>query len=403
MHVDFQPTVSAGSLTLSLSDVAVLVVAAVALTRFDGRLLARPRAVWSASAIFLAYLFLASLYGGGAVGSHLVTAAKFAEYALLAPSVVVLVRTRRDLEWLLLGIVCWSAVCTVLGVAQYAGAGILKEWPAGGRQPSLLGIHEFASFSATALTVGLAALVRPGLLPRAATAVGIVSGLVGVVLAGSVAAGIGVALAAAGLALAAWRTDGLTLRRLALGAAVVVVAAIGVAGIRSGDIGQFGRFVGITGKETAAQQSRVQTYSQRTLISYIALREWRDNPVLGIGWQGAWEPRNFEPYLAAAHRRFPDQPAQAFPSRAHPYPIDNAYLQALAELGVVGLAVFVGWLATLLLQAARRLADDAALLGGALVLVAVGVWIGQGLVAGTPHDAVAWLAAGLVALGGTRA
>jgi hypothetical protein len=37
------------------------------------------------------------------------------------------------------------------------------------------------------------------------------------------------------------------------------------------------------------------------------------------------------------------------------------------------------------------------------VLVAIGVWIGEGLAAGTPHDAVAWLAVGLVALGRSRA
>jgi O-antigen ligase len=218
-----------------------------------------------------------------------------------------------------------------------------------------------------------------------------------------VAAGIGVALAAAGLAAGAARARALTPRRLALGALVVALAAVGVAGIRSGDIGQFGRFVGITGAETPEQQAHVQTYSQRTLISYIALREWRDHPLLGIGWQGAWEPRNFEPYLDDAHARFPDQPEQAFPSRAHPYPIDNAFLQALAELGIAGLAVFVGWLATLLAQSARAFRDDAALLGGALVLVAIGVWIGEGLAAGTPHDAVAWLAVGLVALGRSRA
>lgn len=403
LHVDYQPVLSLGSLSLSLSDAAVLLVAAFALAAGDLALLARPRAVWLASGAFLAYLYVASLYGGGAVGSHLVTAAKFTEYALLAPAVVVLLRTRRDLELLLAGIVGWSAVCTAIGIAQYAGAAIFREWPAGGRQPSLLGIHEFASFSAVALAIGLAGIVQPSLRHRIGTPLALVSGLVGVVLAGSVAAGIGVALAAAGLALAGWRLGTLTLGRLALGAVVVAVAGAGVLSIRSGDIAQFGRFVGIAGKETQSEQARVQTYSQRTLISWIAVHEWRDHPVLGIGWQGAWEPRNFEPYLAAAHRRFPDQPAQAFPSRAHPYPIDDAYLQALAELGVVGLAIFVGWLATLLVQSAKALRDDAALLGGALVLVAIGVWVGQGLVAGTPHDAVAWLAVGLVALGRSRA
>jgi O-antigen ligase len=418
LHVAFQPVANVGSLSLSLSDAAVLAVAAAAVVAGAAHgfsALAAPRAVWLASGVFLAYLFAASVYprawdAGSPAGSHLVSAAKFAEYALLAPALVLLLRTRRDLELLLAGIVCWSVVATLLGLLQYAGVDMLREWTPGGRQPSLLGVHEFASFSAATMTLGLAALVRPPRerVARHGAAVAVVSGGLGLVLSGALAGGIGLGVAALGLALYGWARGTLTVRRFALGAVAIALTAAGLATIRSGDLTHFARFLGV-GKETPAEQARVQTYSQRTLMTYFGYRMWRSRPAVGVGWSGATEPRNFEPYTADAKRRFPEQPPQAFPTRAHPWPIDNAYVQALAELGILGALAFLAFLATTVLQGAGTAlrgpprASLPALLGTALMLVAIGVWSGQGIAPGTPHDAVVWLGVGLVALGRSRA
>jgi O-antigen ligase len=418
LHVDFQPVLTVGSLSVSLSDAAVLAVAALALALGLARgfsALAAPRAVWLASAAFLAYLFAASVYplawdSSSPAGSHLVTAAKFTEYALLAPAAVLLLRTRRDLLLFLAGIVAWSVVATLLGLLQYAGVDMLREWAPGGRQPSLLGVHEFASFSATTMVLGLAALAwpPPQRHVRRGAAVAAISGGLGLVLSRPLAGGISLGLAALGLVLLAWRRGTLGARRLAAGAAVVAIVAAGLATIRSGDLTHFARFVGV-GKETPAEQARVQTYSQRTLMTYFGYRMWRARPLLGAGWSGSTEPRNFEPYTADAERRFPEQPPQAFPTRAHPWPIDSAYVQALAELGILGAIVFVTFLATAFIQGARaslRAPPAAALpavLGTALLLVAIGVWSGQGISAGTPHDAVVWLGVGLIAAGRARA
>jgi O-antigen ligase len=365
--------------------------------------------LWIASAVFCAYTWAASLYplawdSRYDAATHLVTAGKYAEYALLAPAAAVLLRDRRDLRIFLGAGTVWGLAATGAAIAQFLGAPLFQHWAAGNRQPSFLGIPELGTFGGALLAVGLVALVRTPAARverRIALTAGIV-GAVAVVLAGALAGGIGVGLAAAAAAAVAYRRGALTPRRLLAGAAVLAVVAVGLLALRGSDIGAFTRFAGVT-RQTAETTENVQTYSQRTLMAYYGLRMWQGRPLLGVGWQGVREEQNFLPYSADAHRRFPDQPEQAFPTAEHAWRIDNAFVQALAELGALGFAVFVGWLATVVVLGFRATARaqaerlPLALLGLLWFLVAIGNWTGQGLVAGTSYDAVGWLAVGLVA------
>jgi O-antigen ligase len=101
------------------------------------------------------------------------------------------------------------------------------------------------------------------------------------------------------------------------------------------------------------------------------------------------------------HREFPNTPKQAFPSPEHPYGVQNAYVQALADLGVVGLVLFLAAVLTpLALGGARLLRGPpraAALLPVSWLLVVLGVLTAIGVVAGIPLDAMFWIAAGLCA------
>jgi hypothetical protein len=76
--------------------------------------------------------------------------------------------------------------------------------------------------------------------------------------------------------------------------------------------------------------------------------------------------------------------------------VQNAYVQSAADLGAIG---FVLWLLPFVLALVLALRANAP--PGAVavfaVLSAMGVWGGQGLVAGIPLDAVTWLAFGLAA------
>jgi O-antigen ligase len=109
----------------------------------------------------------------------------------------------------------------------------------------------------------------------------------------------------------------------------------------------------------------------------------------------------YGPLLPALHREFPNTPPQAFPSPQHPYGVQNAYVQALSDLGVVGLVLFLGALLTPLTLGGARLLrgspDVSALVPVSWLLVTMGVLTAIGLVAGIPLDAMLWIAAGLCA------
>ena len=77
--------------------------------------------------------------------------------------------------------------------------------------------------------------------------------------------------------------------------------------------------------------------------------------------------------------------------------VQNAYVQALSDLGVIGLVLLLGvfgaglWVGV---RAALR-RSFLALAAVGIILVAMGVWTAVGLVAGIPLDAVTWLGFGL--------
>jgi O-antigen ligase len=193
----------------------------------------------------------------------------------------------------------------------------------------------------------------------------------------------------------------LTLRRLLSVAAVGAVVLAGAVAIRGSDLDAFARFLGASPGSHAAAPTKVQTYAHRTLLTWFGFQIWKHDPVLGVGWEGSAEPASFTPYLAAAHRHFPDEAPLAFPSAApeRRYGVQDSWVQALADLGVPGLLL---WAALFL--AAAWLAVRKALGGApdglyALLAVAVLVWLwtAQGYVAGIPLDALTWLAFGIAA------
>jgi hypothetical protein len=393
LHIKYQPGVRVplGSthLGLELSDLMVVVVGLAALRSGlrHGFAPLRPAiSLWIASGLLLLWIIIRA----GSL-EHFVTAVKFAEYALLAVSAPLLLRRRSDWELVAAVIVAWSVAATLFGLVQIFGADIADAWAAGRRQPSFLGHSDFAALSALALGIGLAAVL---LARRSVGWIGVVSGALGLALSGATAGLIGTVAGTIGLLYAISRRRPLVLRDFVVNGLVVAFVAVGVLVLRAGDFEHFLRFLHLKGRET--QTTDIQTYSHHTLLAYIGYRIWRDHPVVGAGWQQSTEPETVDPQLPAAHRKFPDVAPLAFPTREHEWGVQSAYVQAAADLGVIGLVLWLLPFVLSLLLALRANAPPGAVATFA-ILAALGVWIGQGVVAGIPLDAATWIAFGLAA------
>ena len=397
VHDDFQPSVDVGSVTLRLADLAVLAVGAAALGELRRTGFARLRAgrwVWIATAAFFGLVALSIVFAVASdraypLGDHLVTAAKYAEYAVLALAVPLLIRGAADARVPLTVLIVLSVLATVVGVLQLVGVPLFDEWPAGRRQASFLGHHDFAALSGAALALGFAAIALDRAQLRRVGVIGGISGAIGLVVSGAITGAAGVILAAAVTLAVAYRLRTLTPRRAAAIGLVTVSIVAGVLAIRSPNLTE--QFDDETGA--------VETFSHRGVLAYIGVKEFADNPLTGIGWQASLDEAGYGPYLDDARRRYPEQPERVFPSPEEPWGIQNAYLQALAELGVLGGLALVGLLAAGAYTARRAgsAADAPALVGTLWLCMVAGIWNGIGLIAGLPLDALLWLALGVAA------
>jgi O-antigen ligase len=236
--------------------------------------------------------------------------------------------------------------------------------------------------------------------PRALTWLALATGTLGMIVAGAIASVLGLATALVVLAVVLVVRGELAARRAAAIGAVAAVVAVGAIAIRGSDLDAFARFLGASPGTQHSTPTKVQTYAHRTLLAWLGWRIWTDHPLLGVGWEGSAEPVNFLPFIPAARRHFPDEAPLAFPSAApdRRYGVQNSWLQALADLGVVGLALWAaifaaaGWAAG---RAAITLGSATGLYALLSIAVLVWLWTAQGYVAGIPLDAFTWLAAGL--------
>jgi O-antigen ligase len=402
LHLRYQPKVHLGvgstTVGIELSDLAVLAVVVAGLVagrRLGFAPLRASRSIWISAGLLFAWIAVSLARTAGSTGypwqTHLVTAAKFFEYALLAPAVMLVVRRRADLLLVVYVLIAWSLIATVVGVAQFFGANIFVSGATGGRQLSFLGFHDFGALSAAALACGAVGIALPRFgLARSVSWIAAVSGAIGTILSGSVAAAIGLGLAGVALLALAFLRGEVFPRRLLAVAAVLAVTAAGVAGMRANQLDSVLHLIGIETQQAPSKQ--VESYAHRAVLVWIGWRIFVDNPVTGAGWEASNDPATFMPYVPAAKRKYPDEPPLAFPAPDRAYGVQNLYVQFLADLGLVGLALLVAVIGCAAVVALRARAA----IGLLLLAVAAGVWIAQGIVAGIPLDGLTWLAIGLV-------
>jgi O-antigen ligase len=408
--VAFVPGVSSGTDTVDLADLGVLAVTILALVRVhrDGvEALRGSMWLWVGSLALLLYVAAASLYPtisdpDYAWKTHLATAVKFAEYFVLAPVTAVLLRDRTSIGRFYAVIAGFTAVAAAIAVLQLCGVHIFRAWPAGERQPSFTGVANLGTLGAAALALAFLGVLWPGSITRRVTAFLLVSGLVAVVISAEIAAGLGLGGVLLVSLFVVHKRRGLEPRRVLLVCGVTAICALGLLVMRAGDFSQFARSFGIM-KAQKATTENIQTYAQRTLMLYIGLRIFEAHPIFGAGWQSVREYHVYSPFLAAAHRRFPNESAQSFPSPQNRWGVDNAYVESLAELGLVGTAFFLAFLGITLglgLRGSLRAPPPAAqlaLAGLLWMIVTMGIWAGEGFDPGSGFAALAFFAIGLIA------
>jgi len=395
----YQAHASFGPVDVYSSDIALAIVVAAAFVvgvRSGWAPLWRPRLLWIAAGALLA-LFVVSCFWSppDQTQTHLITAAKYIEYALLAPALVLLLRRRIDVDRLLLVMIGWSVAASGWGVLQFLG--VVNEFRGKNpdqREPSFLGIEDFAALSGAVLVIAFVGIALNE--PRRRVVVAGIAGAVGMIVAASVLAFAGIALAGLVIAVVARRGRKLSLRRLLAIGAIGIVVGGGVYDLRAGDASSFFSFLK-TGKAGAPVSAGVQTGSQRVLLSYLGLRMWEAHPLLGVGFERSFD--HYQPYLAAAKRRFPDQHPKAFPSPAHEWGVQNFWIQLLADVGIVGLVLGLVTFGTGLTMALRARTDlrPLGLIAAGWICVTIGSLNGTGIVAGLPLDALVWMGLGLAA------
>ena len=406
--------IDVGSTTVDVrpSDLAILLVvvaAVVSIARLGAAPLFPARWLWIFGAALLVWLAFEALRPASVddegFADHFVTFAKLCEYALLAVAVPLLVRRRDDLGSSSAHSSCGASQRRRSRCSSSSASDIFDAWNAGWRQPSFLGHHDLAALSAIALSVAAAGIVasRRNLPVSSLFVPALLAGLLGLVLAGSVAAAGGLAVAMLAVAIASRARFAPSARQFAALAAVVLAVAGGVAAVRGDALEDFLRFVGVRGDEPPVG---VETYSQRTVLAYIGLRIFQDNPVAGVGWQRSSSPDVFEPYVPDARKRFPDVVDLAFPSRENRWGVQNLYVQVLADAGIIGFALLlaVGGSALLLAWRTARHGPTPWAVGAGLVslgalLTVAGEWASLGIVSGIPIQAATSLMLGLAAAG----
>jgi len=410
LHSRYQPDLgfAAGGthVDITLSDLAVLAIAlAASATAYREGLssLRHGVPVWVSGALLLVLVLVSLTYPllrdqPYDWHARLVSALKFCEYATLAPAAALLLRSQAA-RLPLRALVAWGVAATGWGVLQFAG--VVNEFagkrPAQ-REPSFLGIHDFAALSGGLLLLGCVAVAlrERDLLGRWWAEAAIVAGGLGIVVSGAMTAVIGMWLALAAVVVAARRRGALT-RRVAAGLAVAgILVTLGTAGMRGTALQNFASFLGLTRNTTPGA---VESYSQRTVLGYIGLKIFLSEPLTGVGYQGSSDEWAYGPQLAAARHRFPDQPADAFPSPSHPWGVQDLYVELLADLGVIGLAALGALFGAALWIGFRGSGTSTlAVVGVAWILVAAGVWLGLGIVPGIPLAALTWLGLGMVSV-----
>lgn len=277
---------------------------------------------------------------------------RFVTTALLAWLAATMIETRRDVRLVLGALVLGGLIA--IADAALSGGDILAA-----RSGGTLGKNALGFVAGTLLLIALFSRWTPRLrYPLGA------AGALGLLLAKSVgsfvAAGVAIAI---GAALAGRAREGTSTYRLAR-----VVLALGVAVIAVFTTTQAFR----PEQLPTSEEFRGGSAAQRIVVGAAGLEIFERNPVVGVGWGQSGTPSLIgdRDVMLEVRRQFPDVSSHLFPDE-DPTNVHNMYIQILAELGLIGFALFIAFVIALALRAIgllRRLGRDHELYPEAFVI-----------------------------------
>jgi O-antigen ligase len=387
---------SAGEVELRPTDLLIAAVLVLSVVSARHRLGAALPWLWLAP--FLAYLLVSTAAAEG--DAALVGGAKLVEWLLYGVAITLSLETPTDRRILLVAM-AWSALA-------FGAMGSVEAVVHAGRAESLLGANALGLLGAVALAIAL------GSRDRAAERTLCLGLAVGGTLCLVSAASIGAAIAATAVVLAAaalraregWRP------RLRTVAATAALVALGVGVIMALRFEDIDAALGSSDQSPAEFTPRDEvggSFRQRLMYADFGVRMWLDEPFLGVGFLQSIEPSSWLPHLPDVRADFPrlrgdyfpPAPGTPFANMVTPtFGTHNVYLQVLAELGLLGLALLVAGLGGLTRHAWRHTEPSAR---PALVLPVVAILVGfvdHQLFGGVPDTTLLAFTLGLAAAGG---
>jgi O-antigen ligase len=289
--------------------------------------------------LFLAYVGLTLLYVAAVDPSRLsvsfVSWLRLVETASIGWFAVAFLRTRRDVTLVLGAIALAGTIAIGLALAGAVGesdATLLGERGGGVVNPNALGL-----VAGLMVLMGSFGALGPSLIHRVPLALWGAVGLVQSQSVGSlVATSVALVLGLTFMVAPPRRVVAVRALRAAMALGVGVVLAYGLASvIRPENL-------------PTSQNFRESSAGQRTVLAVAGLEIAERHPVIGVGWRRSEEPEVIgDAELNAELRaRFPNTPHEYFPD-VSPASVHNAYIQVVADLGLIGLGLFLLMLASL--------------------------------------------------------
>jgi O-antigen ligase len=288
--------------------------------------------------LFLCYAGLTLLYVGavdpGRLSVSFVSWLRLVETASLGWLAAAFLRTRRDVIVVLGAIALAGAVTIGLALTGAAStdAGLLDVRGGGVVNPNTLGL-----VSGLLVLMATFGALGPSLLHRVPLALW---GAVGVLQSRSVGSLVGTLVALVlGLAFMVAPQKRIVTASVLRGALAVVAGlalAYGVAAvIRPENL-------------PTSQEFHQSSAGQRTVLAAAGLELTERHPLIGVGWRRSEEPEVIgdDELNAVLRARFPETPSDYFPD-VSPASVHNAYIQVAADLGLIGVGLFLFMLASL--------------------------------------------------------